>query len=96
MLLVALFFLIYTTEILAFYLDRHWVTSAGILAIISMILIFLYLISMFAWFTFHRILKKLFLKIMNRGSSSSLARSFETFERSEGEIRNYPPLLSYK
>ena len=96
MLLAALYFLTYTTGILALYLDTHWKIPAGILEILSMVLIFLYLILMFAWFAFHRILKKLFLKIMNCRSSSLLARSFETFERSEREIRNYPPLLSYK
>ena len=91
MLLVALLFMTVTTDVLASYLDRHWLTTAKILIIVSLALIFLYLILMFAWLIFHRILKKLFLKIMNRGSS---ARSFEAFERSESEIRNYPPLLS--
>ena len=94
MLLVALFFMTFTTDVLASYLDRHWLTTAKILIIVSLALIILYLILMFAWLIFHRILKKLYLKIMNRRSSGSLARSFEAFERSESEIRIYPPLLS--
>ena len=94
MLLVALLFMTITTYILASHLDRHWLTIAKVLINLSVALIVLYLILMFAWLIFHRILKKLYLKIMNRRSSGSLPRSFEAFERNESEIRHYPPLLS--
>ena len=94
MLLVALFFITVTTDVLASYLDTHWVTTAKVLITLSVTFIFLYLISMFAWLIFYRILKTLYLKIMNRGSSGLLARSFNAFERSEREVHNYPPLLS--
>ena len=94
MLLVALLFMTLTADVLASYLDKYWLTTAKSLVTLSLALFFLYLILVFAWLVFHRILKKLFLNIMNRRSSGSLARSFEAFERSESEIHNYPPLLS--
>ena len=95
MLLVTLFFVAFTAEILASYLDTCWLAAAGALLIISVTLIILYLILMFAWLIFHRILKKLFLKMMNCRSSDSSARSFEAFERNKRQILSldYPPLL---
>ena len=94
MVLIALLFVALTADILASYIETHWLTTAAVLVTLSAVLFILFLTLMFAWYAFHRILRKLFLKIKNSRSSGSLSNSFEVFERSEREIDNYPPLLS--
>ena len=59
MLLMALFFIALTANIVTLHLDQQ---SIGYLMVLSAVLIILFLILMFAWFIFHRILKQLFLK----------------------------------
>ena len=85
MLLMALFFIALTANIVTLHLDQQ---SIGYyLMVLSAVLIILFLILMFAWFIFHRILKQLFLKIMNH-QQDALKHLREAREKS------VPPLSS--
>ena len=52
MLLIVLLFVALTADILASYIETHWLTTAAVIVTLSAVLIILFLTLMFAWFDY--------------------------------------------
>lgn len=77
MLLLALFYVGYTTDYVASYLDLHWILAAQIMFVGSVIAMTLYLIALLL---FNRI-KTIVLKVVKCCTHSEVQGSMEVFDR---------------